>query len=197
MTDDKFRSSAAFRAFIAIPMPDAVRERLGALQDRLRAAAADVKWVEPANIHLTLKFLGELSDEARPALDVGMKIIAASHAAFDLAVKGTGAFPAGGAPRVVWAGCHVASGKLVALAGAVEKAADAAGFAPEGRPFAAHVTVGRVKSSRNAPALRALLERESASDFGAFRVEAFVLYRSDLSPRGPTYTIVEHYAFGA
>ena len=180
---------ASFRAFVAIPLPDAVRGRLGSIQDRLRPAQADVKWVKPDQLHVTLKFLGELSDAARASLEGGLRAAAAAAAPLDLAVRGLGTFPASGAPRVVWAGVAEATpGRLAALAAAVEAAAAAVGFPAENRPFAAHVTLGRGKSPRNARALRPLLERRPEPEAGSFRADAFVLYRSDLSPQGPTYT---------
>jgi 2'-5' RNA ligase len=182
-----------FRAFVAIPLAEAVRERLAAVQDALRGAGADVKWVDPGQLHVTLKFLGDLSEAARGPLDTGLKAAASAAAPMDIAVRGLGTFPPAGAPRVVWVGLHEAGDRLAALARAVESAAADAGFPPEGRPFAAHVTLGRVKSPRNAPALRAALERERAADAGSFRADAFVIFRSDLAPRGPTYTAVERY----
>jgi 2'-5' RNA ligase len=189
----------AFRAFLAIPLPDPIRERLAAAQDLLRPAGADVKWVEPELLHVTLKFLGDLTDEARGTIEPGLRAAAAAAAPIELAVRGLGAFPPTGPPRVVWAGLREADGRLTlaGVARAVETAAAGAGFPPEGRPFAAHVTLGRVKSRRNAEALRALIEREGAAEAGAFRADALVLFRSDLSPRGPTYTVAERYPFGA
>ena len=184
----------SFRSFVAIPLPEDVRGRLAALQETLRPARADVKWVDPALLHVTLKFLGDLDDEARPVLESGLQRIAASAAPIDLEARGLGAFPPSGAPRVVWAGLSErAPGRLAGLAGAVEAAA---GFPPEGRPFAAHVTLGRVKSPRNAAALRALLEAGRDADAGAFRADAVVLFRSDLTPQGPTYTAVARFPLG-
>jgi 2'-5' RNA ligase len=188
----------SFRAFVAIPLPEDVRERLAALQERLRPARADVKWVEPGLMHVTLRFLGDLADGARPALEAGLRAAATGAAPIDLEARGLGAFPASGAPRVVWAGlAEREPGRLAALASAVEGAAAAAGFPPETRPFTAHVTLGRAKSPRNAAALRALLAGAGGdAGAGAFRMEAFVLYRSDLSPQGPTYTAVERFPLG-
>jgi len=188
---------ASFRAFVAIPLPEDVRERLASLQDRLRPARADVKWVDPALLHVTLKFLGDLDDGARPVLESDLQRVAAAAAPIDLEARGLGAFPPSGAPRVVWAGLSErAPGRLAALAVAVEGAAAAAGFPPEGRPFASHVTLGRVKSPRNAAALRALLEAGRDADAGAFRADALVLFRSDLAPQGPTYTAVARFPLG-
>ncbi len=188
---------ASFRAFVAIPLPDAVRERLGAIQDHLRPARADVKWVDPGLMHVTLKFLGDLADAGRAVLEEGLRRVAADAAPFDLAVGGLGTFPASGSPRVVWAGVSAEAGRLAALAAAVEQAADAAGFPPEGRPYSPHITLGRVKSPRNAHALRPVLDRRRTEAAGAWRVDAFVLYRSDLSPRGPIYTEVGRFTLGS
>jgi RNA 2',3'-cyclic 3'-phosphodiesterase len=189
---------SAFRAFIAIPLPEGLRTRLASAQETLRPARAGVTWVDPGRLHVTLKFLGDLSDEARGPLEEGLRRVAAAAAPIDLEARGLGAFPASGTPRVVWAGLEEkAPGRLAALARGVEEAAAAAGFPPEGRPFAAHVTLGRVKSPRNAAALRALIEAGRDVEAGAFRADAFVLFRSDLSPQGPTYTDVAQFKLGA
>jgi 2'-5' RNA ligase len=189
---------STFRAFVAIPLPDDVRTRLASAQERLRPARADVTWVDPGRLHVTLKFLGPLSDGARPLLEEGLRRVAAAAAPFDLAAKGLGAFPASGAPRVVWAGLSEREpGRLAALARAIEEAAATAGFPREDRPFSAHVTLGRVKSPHNAPALRALLEAGRDVEAGPFRADAFVLFRSDLSAHGPTYTEIARHPLAA
>jgi 2'-5' RNA ligase len=171
---------------VAVPLPDDLRQRLAATVDRLRPHASDVAWVAPANLHVTLKFLGQIDPGRVPALTEALRAAAAPHAPFTLAVTGLGAFPTPGRPRVIWAGLADAAGALRRLAGAVDAAAAALGVPAETRPFAAHVTLGRVREARRQPRLAEALERPES--FGALAVTRVCLMRSELSPRGARYT---------
>lgn len=164
------------RCFVAIEAPEEVRAALVRAQDALRRADADVKWVERANLHLTLKFVGELADPA----PLARALRAVRHPPLHLRFEGLGLFP-----RVVWAGC---SGGAEGLAEAVERAS---GLPREERPFAAHLTIGRVKSRRNERALRKAVEAARSTSFGAAEVVEFALMKSTLTPRGPVYERVE------
>jgi 2'-5' RNA ligase len=104
-----------------------------------------------------------------------------------LTYAGIGAFPEGGAPRVLWAGATGEIDRLAALAQAVERAAEAVGVPREGRPFVAHLTLGRVKSTRNLKRLQALIEPQRRVPLGSGVVREVVLYRSTLTPEGPVY----------
>ena len=143
----------------------------------------------PHQFHFTLKFLGETPEERLPAAREAAERAAAGAAPFDLALEGLGAFPDAGPPRVVWAGCGEGREALAALARAVEEAFGEAGFPREPRPFSPHLTVGRVKDPRKVPgrSFRDALARESGRGFGIVPARELVLFRSDLSPAGPTY----------
>jgi len=180
------------RTFIAIELDDAIRERLGQAQERLRACRCKVKWVEPQNIHLTLKFLGEIEEGVVEAVSDVMASAAAAVKPFELTVAGVGAFPPRGAPRVVWVGIERAGG-LVQLHGGLEDGLERLGFEREKRRFSPHVTLGRVKDRRGGPSLRPLLEAEAPADFGVQAVEEVVLFRSVLSSSGPTYTALRRH----
>ena len=152
----------------------------------MRRGAAGVAWVAPENLHITLKFLGGV-EEARLGKVVAALEPAATGSAFDVAVRGLGAFPTPTRPRVIWAGTAPA-GAFVALGQTVDRAMAALGFPPETRPFSPHVTLGRVREPRRDPALAAVLEAAATRAFGTLAVGRISLMRSDLSPRGARHT---------
>lgn len=156
--------------------------------ERLRPLATGVSWVAPANLHLTLKFLGDVEEARTETITTALAGAAARAAAFEMVVRGLGAFPSATRPRVIWAGVATDPGSLPSLARAVEEVLAAGGFPAEARPFSGHVTLGRVRMPRRDPALGEVLTGAEGEVFGAFRVERISLMRSDLSPGGSRYT---------
>jgi 2'-5' RNA ligase len=152
---------------------------------RLREVARDVAWVAADNVHVTLKFLGDTDEAHVPVLRDALGTAAAGTGAFEVAVRGLGAFPSPLRARVVWAGLEAAPA-LAGLAGRVDAALAALGVPRESRPFSAHVTLGRVREPRRNQALAAALARPA--DFGRLPVTRLSLMRSDLQPRGARYT---------
>jgi len=167
-------------------LPDDLRQRLATAIDRLRPHAADVAWVAPANLHVTLKFLGQVDEARAPAVADALRTASARHRAFDVAVRGLGAFPSPTRPRVLWAGLEDDAGALAVLAEAIDACCGELGFPRETRPFAAHVTLGRVREPTRRPQLGEALARPV--DFGRFAVARVSLMRSELSPRGARYS---------
>lgn len=185
----------SLRLFVAVTLPEAVRGRLAAAQERLRAAQGDVSWVRVENLHLTLKFLGETDGKRVPRVREALRAVGPGLPPFDAVLAGVGAF-GGRAPRVVWAGMAEGAAPLTGLADRVDAALGAVGVAKERRPFAAHATLGRVRSPRNAAALSAAIAAERDASFGAVRVDGFLLMHSQLGPQGSTYSVVERFALG-
>lgn len=153
---------------------------------RLRRLAPGVRWVAPDNLHLTLKFLGGIEAARLAAIESALANAAAAQPPFECAIAHLGAFPSRTRARVVWAGIGTGAAELTALAARVEDALDALGIGREARPFAAHVTLGRVREPRANPRLAAALA--GAEAFGGQRVTRVSLMRSELSPRGARYT---------
>lgn len=137
-----------------------------------------------SNLHVTLKFLGQIDEARLPAVSDALGVTSRA-VRFELDVRGLGAFPSAARPRVVWAGLDRAQ-PLAALAAEVDGALAGLGFPRESRPFAAHVTLGRVREPRRQPALADALAH--AVDLGRLPVTAVSLMRSELHPRGARYT---------
>ena len=183
------------RLFVAVHLSQEIRDGLASVQDRLRRAQADVSWVKPANLHITLKFLGETEPKRLESIGSELAEAARSAAPFSLVVAGLGTF-GGRIPRVVWAGVREGVAPLEALAGAVENRLARLGFPKERRGFTAHFTLGRVRSPRNAEGLLAAIRDEPAAPLGTVPVEEFVLMQSQLDPRGSSYTALERFPLG-
>jgi len=184
------------RLFVAVHLPQEIRDGLAAVQERLRRLQADVSWVKPANLHITLKFLGETEPKRLESIGSELTEAARSAAPFSLAVAGVGTF-GGRIPRVVWAGVREGAAPLEALAGTVEDGLARLGFPKERRRFTAHFTLGRVRSPRNAEVLLAAIRDEPTELLGTVFVKEFVLMQSQLDPGGSIYTALEHFPLGA
>jgi 2'-5' RNA ligase len=176
------------RLFIAVNLDENLRQAIAEAEGRLRASGADVKWVAPESIHITLKFLGWVDDARIP--EVRQALAAALHGAtgFRLALEGIGSFPTPTAPRVVWVGVKDGREGLAALAERVEAAMEPLGFEREARAFSPHVTIGRCKSPQGRERLVTAMREERDRQFGEMEVRRVDLMRSDLRPTGPIYT---------
>lgn len=175
------------RAFVAVPVEDAVTRRRLAGAKSLLPPLHGVRWVPEPQLHFTLKFLGDVFEDRLDAARAATRRAAAA-APFRLALEGLGAFPLRGPARVLWAGCGEGSEALSALEAAVEEAFVAEGFPREERPFSPHLTLARVRDPDAGRRLARLLGEVPAEPFGTLAVSSLVLYRSDLTPRGPDYT---------
>jgi 2'-5' RNA ligase len=180
------------RAFIAADLPAESKRALRGLQDRLKAGGrANVKWVDPDSIHLTLKFLGNI--------DTGMigRIVAVMAGAvldvkpFPLELKDLGVFPNPNRVRVVWVGMGGEVEKLAVIQKRIETGLVPLGFAAEARPFAPHFTLGRVREQASPEERRRLGQLVAGTPFeggGRFNVDAVHLMKSQLTREGPIYT---------
>jgi RNA 2',3'-cyclic 3'-phosphodiesterase len=171
----------ARRLFVAIDLPELTRQLLAALDPHVRG----VRWTDPAQMHLTLGFFGEVRDETDLALRE--KLSAIEFGAFFLPVRGVGTFPAKGAPKIIWIGLGKAHPHLFQIHKRVQEAALATGLEPELRPWHPHITIARCKDV-SAQTLRKFLQSNAEFDAGIIRVEDFHLYSSKLTPAGPVHT---------
>ena len=169
------------RTFVAIDLPEEIRESIRASQDILRQAEGRLAIVDPVNLHITVKFLGEIDPAQVEAIGGALRAVKA--APFDLTIGRAVCNPPRRA-RVIW--CDVTdTGESAALARQVDDLLSPLGFSREMRPFCPHVTLARVKEFH--PSQCRVVERIPSESFGRFRVEGIKLKKSTLSPRGPTY----------
>lgn len=178
------------RAFIGIALPDTIRSSLAGLQRQLQESGADVKWVEADNLHVTMKFLDEITDEQRRTVEELLTHVAGQEPPFPLGLKEVGAFPSVRAPRVVWVGLEEGRESVVRIAEKIEQGCRTYGLRREERPFAAHVTLGRVRSPKRRDRLAQRLQSTLWQPPEPFQVTTLTLYRSDLSSSGPRYTVL-------
>jgi len=194
--DKRAGEAGQIRAFLAVEISDEVREAAAALIGELELPQYDVKWVRPRNVHVTIKFFGNI-DPARVA-DIArvMEEIGREFRPFEISVEKLGAFPGLRRPRVVWVGIGEGRRHLERLYREAEEQLSAIGFPPEGRSFKSHLTIGRVRSPRGTAELVGRIERRRDFNAGRCRVSELVLFRSELKPGGPIYTPLERRPLG-
>ena len=175
------------RTFIAIEIPSEVKSALAALQDDLRRAGADVSWTRPENIHLTLRFLGEVDERRVGEVEKVCAASAAEFRPFTLSLNDTGVFPNARQPRVLWAGLAGEIEKAVEMRKRLDDGLALIGFEREGKDFNPHLTIGRVKSNRKTRELLALADARRVPAL-SFVVTEIVLMKSELHPAGARYT---------
>jgi RNA 2',3'-cyclic 3'-phosphodiesterase len=181
-------SEASVRCFVAVLLPERVRAGLAAVGDELRERTRGLSWVRADNLHLTLRFLGEVEPVLLAHARVAVTEAAAKVAPFTVHLGGVGGFPAGRAPRVLWAGVLAGGEEMIALHGALETALGARGIPRESRPFHPHVTLARARDPRGASGVAGLLG--AGPPFGEVRVTTIHLMRSELDPRGARYSVL-------
>lgn len=186
------------RLFWAINLPGQLKTGLASVQERLRTAGADAKWVETENLHLTVKFLGETDPELLTGIIDTAGDRLKNRRPFKLQVKDLGFFPRSGNPRVLWAGLRGETDSLREIAGLIEEAMFVCGFPREGRGFSPHLTLARIKSSLNIDRLTSLIgiQGPKVRELGNFTVSSVELMRSEFTPRGPVYTAIASIRLG-
>lgn len=180
------------RAFVAISFDEPLRRRIGEIRRELERAGADVRWVSTENLHLTLKFLGDVEEVGVAAFRERLRVVASRFSPLNLDLGGVGRFP-----RVLWVGCAGDVPRLIELAHEVERAALEIGVPEENRPFSPHLTIGRLKSPRCMRTLDEAVEARRNEPVGRQRVDRFTLYRSTLTPKGPIYDAIESFPMEA
>jgi RNA 2',3'-cyclic 3'-phosphodiesterase len=180
------------RAFVALRMSPEVESAISRFVDPLRDLPSGIRWVRPANMHLTLRFLGDAVDRnLLLPLGEALNQITGQTAPFMLHACSTGAFPNLDRPRTIWIG--LVSEHLLQLARQVESAAVQAGFAPEGRPYTPHLTIGRVRDLHGWPRIREMLRESLNQDFGSALISEMILYRSILGGEASQYQALARY----
>jgi 2'-5' RNA ligase len=174
------------RTFIAVEIPDELKPKIIAIQKKIAASGADIKLVEPENLHYILRFLGEIDQPTVEKAKTALSGI--SFPAFDIHITGIGAFPSKSYVRVVWLGCKQGTQEITGLAAAIEDVLAAIGIPKDSRAFTPHLTLGRIRTAQAKDALAKMLNELENTDIGTAHIDKLILFESKLSPVGPTYT---------
>ena len=178
------------RSFFAIELPEEFRAEILRLESYLKKTGADVKWVRPESVHLTLKFIGNIAEADAGPLAGAVGEAVRDHGPLKLRFNALGCFPNLKRIRVVWLGLDGELEKLRNLQKAVENAAAGFGIEPEKRPYQPHLTLGRARSGHNQTELGQALDQIKPRDLD-FTADRVIMFKSDLKPTGAVYTPLE------
>ena len=187
------------RAFLAIQLPPRVQHGVWELVNDLERHSKGAKWVERENLHLTIKFLGNQTDEALQRLEPILTEAAGATRPFTIALGGLSAFPSRASPRVVWLGLAHGDEATIALHGRLEPELSRQEITPQdSRPFVPHVTLARARARAGLATRRDFFETLVPPDAAhSFRAESLVLYMSELTRTGPIYSVMSRMPFGS
>jgi 2'-5' RNA ligase len=175
------------RAFIAIDLSPEIKGSLAQIQAHLKYSGADIKWIDKDNIHLTLKFLGDITEAKCEEIKSILDEVGKDTKPFEISIKDSGAFPNMNYPRVVWVGLDKGTNESKVLAEKINEKILKVGFQEEPRPFSPHLTIGRARSPKNKEALK---EKAGSYQFPpavSQLISSIILFKSTLTPKGPVY----------
>ena len=175
------------RTFIAIELDASIQKALQNIQDQLKKAQCEVKWVKPENIHVTLKFLGDISSDQVELIEQILERTLAPFRSFPMEITHVGAFPKIENPHIIWVGTNPQQHTVKDMALFLEKQLEMAGFKKEDRDFAPHITIGRLKLSTNKPALVKAIKSVAIAPPLLQLVQKITLFKSTLSSQGSIY----------
>lgn len=174
-----------FRGFIAAEVT--ATPEIISFEKNLANIRADVKLVEPENIHITLKFLGDTDEKHIDAIEQIMKESVVGISPFPITLKGTGVFPNQHYMKVAWIGIINADG-LATISQALDEKLNTLGFKKENRRFSPHLTIGRIRTAQNKDQLLKVIGQYTSTEFATQQIETITLKKSELTPKGPIYT---------
>jgi len=175
------------RTFIAIGVPKNIKNQIAVYEELIKKEKTKISWVKPDNIHITLKFLGEVEENKISEIYEALKKCVSNQKPFDIEVMGTGGFPNLNRPRVIWVGLKKGSDELKNLAKSIDNELEKLGFRKEKRGFSPHLTIGRVKSIYN---IHEFVKMMNSVEFkgDTFTADEILIMESDLKPTGAVYT---------
>jgi 2'-5' RNA ligase len=184
------------RSFIAIEIPDRLKNDVLEIQNRFKAGSADASWTRIDGIHLTLKFLGNVEEKKIEEIKRILEEIARSTQHIKIKIGGVGVFPNQKMPRVIWIGIKNEDGSLEGLYKRIDEELTRMGFEKEGRNFKPHLTLGRMRSQKGREGIIKLLEEFKDKEIGVFTASDIRLIKSELRPQGAVYTELGRFSFG-
>jgi 2'-5' RNA ligase len=177
-----------FRGFIAIDIDSF--PKLVQFENEIKNSGANVKLVEPENIHITLKFLGDTDEKHTDRIEEIIKDAVKDSDSFEIKLKGAGVFPNQNYIKVMWIGME--NGEQIGeIANKIDEEISELGFKKENRGFSAHLTIARIKSAKNKEKLLQLIEKYRDIEFGTLKIDTIKLKKSELTPKGPIYTTLK------
>ena len=182
------------RCFVAIEIPKAIQERLAQIQDTFRKRIGQASWVKPGNIHLTLKFIGEIEQSQLGIIEPALARATKHYHPFALQIGGVGAFPNLTRPRVIWVGVKSGAAEASALARAIDLELNRCGYPLDDKAFNPHLTLARMKGRVDMRPFVDVFRQYDEIDNASIRVNEIALVRSQLDAKGAIYTILKAYA---
>jgi 2'-5' RNA ligase len=182
------------RCFIAIEIPETIQNQLARIQGTLRNQIQKASWVKPSNIHLTLKFLGDVDPEDLESIGEAIEEVAIRHRNFSLRIGGLGAFPNFARPRVMWTGVKVGGERVSALAQDINVALSYCGFSLDTKSFNPHLTIARLKERIDLRPYTDQYSQYDRIDGAVMTVDAISLIQSQLHPKGAIYSTLQSYS---
>lgn len=176
-----------FRGFISVDIP--FSQKINEFSNHIKNCGTHVKLVEPENIHITLKFLGETDEDLIEKIEESIKQSTRDTSSFEIKLVGTGVFPNPGYIKVIWIGVED-NGELKKIANNIDEQLSKLGFEREKRPFSPHLTIARVKSAKNKKKLLETINKYHGTVFTKINVESIKLKKSELTSEGPIYTTI-------
>lgn len=179
------------RTFICIEIEDYLKVKFKEVQEYFKKIDFDVKWVEEKNLHMTLKFLGEVDlERLKEVLSILGKL---KFNKFELSFKGCGIFPNFYSPRVLWVGIEKGGEELIKISEILNRELMKLGFKEE-KGFSPHLTIGRIKSNKNKEKFLELMKKKAEESFDKMEAKEIILMKSNLIPKGPIYEIIEKFS---
>ena len=178
------------RCFIAVEIDSKVREQLTVLQDQLKTSQGDISWTKPEQIHITLKFMPKIHRRIMARLITTLPQILKTCSSFPIEISGIGAFPSMNRPRIIWTGIDQGLDALSALVKYLEQELGQGGIKKADKPFAAHLTLGRVRSLKNFHALQKKIKELGSFPPLSQEVNTVTLFESTLTPQGPIHEVL-------
>ncbi len=186
-------NSDQIRCFIAIPLPKEIQAHLSQFQNYFKTLNIHARWVPPENIHLTLKFLGDIESSSITQIRKNLNSIIKNLKKFEVLLSEPGVFPNYSRPRVFWVGLEDPEDQLQQLNQSIEKTLEEIGFPKEKKQFSPHLTLARIKSSKNVDRFLEEVKTFKLTPLKTFEISKINLYRSKLTRQGPVYTVLEKF----
>ncbi len=179
------------RTFISVELTTEIKQKISELINKLGGGETAIKWGKAENLHITLKFLGNVEDnKIENLIELASKAVAGTGS-FKAKFKGVGTFPGGSNPRIIWVGTDEGGDKLCNLAKNLEETLSNAGYKSEEREFRPHITIGRIKGKTGLDKLKEKLLAHKESEFGEALIDRIHVMKSTLTPKGPLYEKIQ------